>query len=175
MAAPSEWWCFKPCSNPDLETPYTSRNHRWREDNEHIDPRIRSFFKALPWRIQSDDAQWVPLLNSDALAGGESLASSEGLKISRERIVSVPDDNSISLSVMIPDCASSSNLLPCIVYCHGGGMSHYSWYVLCHSPVDAIAFFDIVVPLFRQLLPKLSNSEPITRSRWSCRSYARFS
>ena len=127
MAAPPESWCFKPCTNPDLETPYSSKNHTWRDDNERIDPRIRKFFKALPWRVQSDDSLWVPVLNSTALAGGEELASSEGLRISKERIISSPDNNTIALSVMIPESASESNLLPCVVYCHGGGMSHYSW------------------------------------------------
>lgn len=129
MAAPPESWCLKPCSNSDLETPYTSKNHSWREDDDRIDSRIRHFFKSLPWRVQSDDSTWVPLLNSDILAGGESLASSIGLRIFTERILSSPNNNSIPLSIMIPDCASSANKLPCVVYCHGGGMSHYSWWV----------------------------------------------
>lgn len=130
MSTPQSQWCFSPCSNPDLETPYSSCNHSWRENDERIDPRIRAFFRSVPWRVQSDDSQWVPLLNGDVVGGGEGLAPSAGLRISKERIVSTPDGNTIPLSVMIPESASDTNRLPCIVYCHGGGMSHYSWLVL---------------------------------------------
>lgn len=130
MAAPQSEWCLSPCANPDLETPYSSCNHTWREEDERIDARIRAFFQTVPWRVQSDDAQWVPLLNSNAIAGGEDLASSTGLRIVKQRIVSTPDGNTIPLSIMSPESASATNLLPCIVYCHGGGMSHYSWSVV---------------------------------------------
>mmetsp|Transcript_73077 Transcript_73077/g.122415 ORF Transcript_73077/g.122415 Transcript_73077/m.122415 type:complete len:133 (-) Transcript_73077:737-1135(-) len=110
--APRESWTFKPRRAPVDAPPLSPCNHRWRDD-PRIDGRIRAFFADLPFGVQGDDSLWVPVLNSDALAGGEAFAPSRGLRITKRRIAST-DGHSIPVCLIAPEDATEP--LPCVVY-----------------------------------------------------------
>lgn len=58
-------WGYKPPRGP-LDEPLALRNHHWRSD-ARIDPRIRAFFSALPFRVVSHDHIWVPVLDGECV------------------------------------------------------------------------------------------------------------
>ena len=60
---------------------------------------------------------------SQEMFDNENIAPSQGLSVTRERIVSFPDENIINLQIIKP---LTKDNLPCIYYIHGGGMATYS-------------------------------------------------
>jgi acetyl esterase len=120
-------WSYKQRSRKDLNTPLSTRNHNWR-DNPNIDNRIRSFFSTQPFGIQSDDKKWVTLLNQDAVGGGEKLIPSTNFSCTAWRITSLHGKTTFPVSIIRPKPKQSDpkQSLPCVIYIHGGGMSHYS-------------------------------------------------
>jgi acetyl esterase/lipase len=94
----------------------------------------------------------VPLLNSDALAGGEALAPKEGLDIFVQEMVSTPDKNTVKLSIIRPKAQTVR--MPCVIYYHGGGMSKYSCFYECWQTLARlIARQGVVV-----IMPEFRNS-----------------
>ena len=140
--------------NDDLNTPLSGTNHDWHND-ERIDPRIRSFFAELPFRVMADDGQFVALLDSDGLGGSDELAPTDGLDISRLSMTSSPDGNSVPVCVIQPSAyRERGQKLPCVVYYHGGGMSKYSCFLKCfQTTAKLIARQGIVV-----VMPDFRNS-----------------
>src|SRR5271155_1034584 len=67
-------------------------------------------------------AAFAAMLNS---FDDETIAPSAGLSIRTERVVSVPDGNTINIQFIRPDNAAR---VPCVYYIHGGGMTMMSCY-----------------------------------------------
>jgi acetyl esterase/lipase len=105
-----------------------------------IDPRLKALFGGWPDRppvgdIESREALIAAANTPDALAAeaamsglfdaadSEANAPSKGLAIRRDSFVSSPDGNTIEVSVIRPE---GSEILPCVVYLHGGGMQTMS-------------------------------------------------
>ena len=104
-----------------------------------IDPRIKAMFGTfdippLPDAVSRDEvlaAETTPEGRAGAQAlkafmdsfGGERVASSAGLSVRTERLVSTPDGNSLNLLFIRPEGDAT---LPCIYYIHGGGMQFLS-------------------------------------------------
>lgn len=147
-------FCYKPGKGHLDKAMSPPLNHDWRERNtkiRHIDPRIRNFFSRHPFRVAAHDRIWVPLLDGDELGGGERLAPSEGFDWKEVRIKIQNEDVEAgaetacggfegSIAVHITRAKRSGEtrgggevggetLLPCVVYFHGGGMSHYSCFL----------------------------------------------
>lgn len=99
-------------------------NREWRND-ARIDVRIRNFFLDLPFNVNQDNETFVKLLNADELGGGEKLISKEGFTSTVVEILSLPDNNKIKANIICPT-KNSDELLPCVIYYHGGGMSRFS-------------------------------------------------
>ena len=107
------------------------------ETDTRIDPRHLPFLKMMmgvnapkpdvdnrdelitaanhPKAVELEE-QMIKLYNA---ADNEDIAPRDGLRISRESIVSEPDGNSINLCIIRPD---NDAILPCLYYIHGGGM-----------------------------------------------------
>lgn len=116
-------------------------SHQHPEQDPRIDPRHGPFLKMMsevnaakpdannreevlaaanhPAAIAREE-QMIKLYNA---ADNEALASRDGLRITRESIVSEPDGNTINLSIIRPD---TNETLPCLYYIHGGGMATLS-------------------------------------------------
>jgi len=104
-----------------------------------IDPRIKALLTAIPPLRVTDVASRDELLaeanTPEALAGAEvfrsfmelcdteEVAPSAGLRVHTEQVVSAPDGNTVNLQVIRPD---SDEVLPCVYYIHGGGMTNLS-------------------------------------------------
>lgn len=154
---PGVHWGCKALRGP-LDQPLSSRNGAWRED-ERIDPRIRRVFSEYPFRVQAEDRLWIPALDGDAVGGGEEMAPSTGLNVTEEKIVSQPDGYMLTLSVIRPAKSDVTTARPCVVYCHGGGMSHYSAFLNCFQTLGRlIAHRGIVC-----VLPEFRNSDVPSR------------
>jgi acetyl esterase len=114
-------------SNPVVEDP-------------RIDPRIKRMFAdwtpltlpdvpsreallAMMANMPAAHAEATPLLPDESLY--EAIASSNGLAIRTERIVSAPDGNVINLQIVAP---TGDGPWPCVYYIHGGGMMQSSCY-----------------------------------------------
>jgi acetyl esterase len=102
-----------------------------------IDPRIKAIFGAMPDAPPLGNvADREELLAIEASPSGlataaaqkamvdmidnETVAPSTGLKIRSERFCSSPDGNWVNIQYIRPDTAE---ILPCIYYIHGGGMT----------------------------------------------------
>jgi len=111
-------------------------------EDPRIDPRIKAVFGAGDLSFDFGDVdsreQLIELANSpDAVAQremftamGEScdteeLAPSNGLVVTEHRVVSEPDGNMVNIRYIRPD---SRDVLPCVYYIHGGGMTEASCY-----------------------------------------------
>lgn len=106
-----------------------------------LDPRIKAMLSNLPPFAVTDVTSRDELLaeaSTDqakqaaemytmmmAMCDDESVASSAGLSVRSERIVSQPDGNEINLQIIRPD---NDDVLACIYYVHGGGMQALSCY-----------------------------------------------
>jgi acetyl esterase len=108
-----------------------------------LDPRLKAILSGMPTEDggATDVASREQLLaeaNSDAarqqaeefrtlmdLCDTEEAASSAGLRVYTEKIVSQPDGNTINLQVIRPD---NGETVPCVYYIHGGGMASLSCY-----------------------------------------------
>jgi acetyl esterase len=108
-----------------------------------LDPRLKAILSGMPTEDggATDVASREQLLaeaNSDAarqqaeefrtlmdLCDTEEAASSAGLRVYTEKIVSQPDGNTINLQVVRPD---NSETVACVYYIHGGGMASLSCY-----------------------------------------------
>ena len=105
-----------------------------------IDPRLKALFGGWPERppvgdIESREALIAQANTPEALAAeaamdglfgacdSEANAPSAGLSIRRDRFVSAPDGNAIEVSIIRPE---GREVLPGIVYLHGGGMQSMS-------------------------------------------------
>jgi len=104
-----------------------------------IDPRIKAVF-ALPDRpnpgdVASREALLAEVNSPAALAAEKAMeaflalcdteanASSAGLAVTTDSFVSSPDGNTIKVQIVRP---TTSELLPCVYYIHGGGMQTMS-------------------------------------------------
>jgi acetyl esterase/lipase len=105
-----------------------------------IDPRLKAVFGGWPDIPSLPDAvsreQLLAQANSEASKAqmaaimqfldamdNESVAPSAGLTITTETIPSQPDGNRINLRIIRPE---GSEVLPCVVYLHGGAMAYWS-------------------------------------------------
>ena len=104
-----------------------------------LDPRLKAILSAMPSLPAKDVESREVLLaeaNSDVarqateafrtvmeLCDSEEAAPSAGLHIHTEQFVSTPDENTIKLQIIRPD---SREILACVYYIHGGGMSNMS-------------------------------------------------
>ena len=59
----------------------------------------------------------------DELGGGEKLIGKEGFTSTVVEIPSFPDNNKIKANIIRPN---TEEILPCVIYYHGGGMSRFS-------------------------------------------------
>ncbi|MEM8491516.1 MAG: alpha/beta hydrolase fold domain-containing protein [Pseudomonadota bacterium] len=107
-------------------------------NDERLDVRGRAMLAELPGPLLhqpvdvSSREEAIAVANApDALAAeqqlaemleamdDETVAPSEGLRISVETFVSQPDGNSINIQIIRPD---TEDVLPCVYYIHGGAM-----------------------------------------------------
>ena len=104
-----------------------------------IDPRIKALLGAIPPLRATDVASREELLaeanTPQALEGAEvfrsfmelcdteEIAPSAGLRVHTEQVESAPDGNTVNLQVIRPD---TDEVLPCVYYIHGGGMTNLS-------------------------------------------------
>jgi acetyl esterase/lipase len=111
------------------------------ENDPRIDPRIKAAFGQMRLTGSNDiESREVALdaANSErAIAmrqmmkgfldrcNDETIAPSEGLRISTHSFTSSPDDNQVNIQMIRPD---NQETLPCIYYIHGGGMASMSCY-----------------------------------------------
>lgn len=111
------------------------------KDDPRIDPRIKAIFSHLVMAggrdFDSREAALEAANNDRAIAtrqaikgfleqcDTEQIAPSTGLAISTKTFSSQPDGNSINIQFIRPD---NDEILPCIYYIHGGGMTTMSCY-----------------------------------------------
>jgi acetyl esterase len=110
-------------------------------DDPRIDPRIKAIFGKVTMAGGRDVVSREAALeaaNSDKaiaarqmvgsfleLCDTEEIAPSEGLVITNKTFTSEPDGNTINIQFIRPD---NSDILPCVYYIHGGGMTTMSCY-----------------------------------------------
>lgn len=112
-------------------------------DDPRIDPRLRQFFGAVGGIPQGQDVadrdELLARSNSEAALATEAtidasisammdndhVAPSAGLRTTSYELTSAPDGNVLNLKLVRPD---NDEVLPCIYYIHGGGMSYWSCY-----------------------------------------------
>jgi acetyl esterase len=112
------------------------------QQDPRIDPRIKAIFGLMPPSPPSEDVDSREVLLEAAsteeaiqasegmkaflgMCDTEEVASSEGLSIRTEQLVSSPDGNTINVQIIRPD---NDEILPCVYYIHGGGMQVMSCY-----------------------------------------------
>ncbi|MFM8649222.1 MAG: alpha/beta hydrolase [Actinomycetota bacterium] len=104
-----------------------------------IDPRIKALLAMMPSFESPDVPDRATLLERSISPEGmasaemyrsmmsicdtEENAPTAGLRIHNESVTSQPDGNTITLRVIRPD---NNDVLPCVYYIHGGGMSSLS-------------------------------------------------
>jgi acetyl esterase/lipase len=111
-------------------------------EDPRIDPRIKAIFGAMPEAAPLGDAasreEILAIENSEAgraaaaaqkamidAVDNEFVAPSAGLTVRTERFQSSPDGNWINIQYIRPD---NAEILPCVYYIHGGGMTVMSCY-----------------------------------------------
>jgi acetyl esterase len=107
-------------------------------EDPRIDPRIKEVFGTIELRSRGDVASREELMADEAFKAeieglgamlssfnDETIAPSAGLSIRTERVVCIPDGNTINIQLIRPDNAAR---LPCVYYIHGGGMQFMSCY-----------------------------------------------
>ena len=106
-----------------------------------LDPRLKAILGGFAMQPQGDvDSRETMVADAASPAGRqqaetlrafmdqcdtEEAASSAGLRLHSEKIVSQPDGNTINLQVIRPD---NDETVPCVYYIHGGGMASMSCY-----------------------------------------------
>jgi acetyl esterase/lipase len=109
--------------------------------DRRLDPRLKSILGLFPSLTAPDVVSRDELLaaaNSEEgrqaaamiqalmeMGDDETVAPSAGLRVDEHRITSQPDGNTINLRVTRPD---TDEVLPCVHYIHGGGMTSLSCY-----------------------------------------------
>lgn len=128
------------------------------------------------------EAQMIAMLDA---ADDEALAPRQGLRITRESIVSAPDGNTINLSIMRPD---NDEVLPCLYYIHGGGMatmscfygSYQTWgRLLAHQGI-AVVMVDFRNALRPSSVPEVAPfpaglNDCVSGYLWTCKNAAKLS
>ena len=111
-------------------------------DDTRFDPRIKAMFGAADMAFGVGDAgSREPMLkeanSEEAIAQREAfsafgemcdteeMAPSKGLTVTEHNLVSQPDGNTINIRFIRPD---SRDVVPCVYYIHGGGMTEGSCY-----------------------------------------------
>jgi acetyl esterase len=111
-------------------------------EDPRIDPRIKAMFGAVDISFPDGDVdsreQMLKEANSEeAIAQREAfsvfgeacdteeVAPSTGLAVTEHRVISQPDGNEINIRFIRPD---SGEVVPCVYYIHGGGMTLGSCY-----------------------------------------------
>jgi acetyl esterase len=110
-------------------------------DDPRIDPRIKAVFGQVTMAggrdVESREAA-LEAANSDKaiatrqmvgafleLCDTEEIAPSKGLVITNKTFTSQPDGNTVNIQFIRPD---NTDILPCVYYIHGGGMTTMSCY-----------------------------------------------
>jgi acetyl esterase len=105
-----------------------------------IDPRLKAIFGAMPDSAPVPDAKtrdelvaeenseaakarWAGMQGMFDMMDNEEVAPSKGLTIRTEEFTSAPDGNTIKVNVVRPE---GGEVLPGVVYLHGGGMTTMS-------------------------------------------------
>ena len=91
----------------------------------------------------------------------EDIASANGLRVSSERIVSAPDDNTINILMTRPD---TTDVLPCVYYIHGGAMTigscfngtYRAWARLIAANGVAVAMVDFRNAVIPSSVPEIA-------------------
>ncbi len=111
-------------------------------DDPRIDPRIKAMFGAVDMAFAGGDVasreQMLKEANSEQaiaqrrtfaafgeMCDTDEVAPSRGLTVTEHRVVSEPDGNQINIRFIRP---ASPDMLPCVYYIHGGGMTIGSCY-----------------------------------------------
>jgi len=110
-------------------------------DDPRIDPRIKAIFGKMTMAGGRDvDSREAALeaANSERaittremvgkfleLCDTEEIAPSDGLVVTDKTFTSAPDGNTINIQFIRPD---NADILPCVYYIHGGGMTTMSCY-----------------------------------------------
>jgi acetyl esterase len=110
-------------------------------DDPRIDPRIKAIFGNVTMAggrdVESREAALEAASSDKAIAARqmvsaflqlcdtEEIAPSEGLVIINKTFTSEPDGNTINIQFIRPD---NADILPCVYYIHGGGMTTMSCY-----------------------------------------------
>jgi acetyl esterase/lipase len=110
-------------------------------EDPRIDPRIKTMFAAIELPSLPDVASREELLaqetSNEALAAAaelrdfldsvdtEEVASSRGLSVRTVQFTSSPDGNLVNIQFIRPD---GDQIVPCVYYIHGGGMTAMSCY-----------------------------------------------
>jgi acetyl esterase/lipase len=110
-------------------------------EDPRIDPRIKVMFGAANLTVSGDVESREAMLAEEATEAGkaaaaglkamldaldnEYVASSKGLITRTETFLSSPDGNTINIQYIRPD---TTEILPCVYYIHGGGMTVMSAY-----------------------------------------------
>ena len=112
-------------------------------DDPRIDPRIRAMFAELDPPVAEADVESRERLlekarTEEAIAEAkafealldatdvEEIAPSAGLVVTEHSVLSQPDANKINIRFIRPD---TTEVLPCVYYIHGGGMTSLSCYL----------------------------------------------
>jgi len=112
------------------------------ENDPRLDPRVKALLALMPEESSTSELtnrdQMLAAANTDEARKSEALfrelaelcdvdavVSSEGLRVETLTFDSQPDSNSINVLYIRPD---TDEVLPCVVYLHGGGMTSMSCY-----------------------------------------------
>lgn len=108
-------------------------------NDPRLDPRVKAILGAMPTLPAATASTRDELLAEAAsdenvqrmaafasmleICDSEEFASSAGLRITKETVVSQPDGNAVNILFIRPD---TSDTVPCVYYIHGGGMQSLS-------------------------------------------------